>query len=59
MWILCVLFMLAIIKGGHRVRGSGYKQKLYLRRVVKNKNIEDSIKKEVGINIRPQITSHL
>ena len=45
-WIVCVLFMLAIIKGGHRVRGSGYKQKLYLRRVVKNKNIEDSIKKE-------------
>jgi hypothetical protein len=50
--------MLAIIKGGHRVRGSGYKQKLYLRRMVKNQNIEDSIKKEVGINIRLQTISH-
>jgi hypothetical protein len=39
--------MLIVIKGGHRARGSGYKQKLYLRRMVKNQNIEDSIKKEV------------
>jgi hypothetical protein len=57
--------MLAIIKGGHRVRGSGYKQKLYLRRMVKNQNIEDSIKKEEkkATRIRrnqysPQTTSH-
>ena len=59
-WIVCVLFMLAIIKGGHRVRGHGYEQKLYLRRMVKNQNIEDSKKKkkrrlqeQVEINVRP------
>ncbi len=46
-WVVCVLFMLAIIKGGHRVRGHGYEQKLYLRRMVKNQNIEGSIKKEI------------
>jgi hypothetical protein len=39
--------MLIVIKGGHRARGSGYKQKLYLRSMDKNQNIEDSIKKEV------------
>ena len=46
-WILCVLFMLAIFKGGHRIRGHGYEQKLYFRSRVKTQNIEDSIKKEV------------
>ncbi len=46
-WVLCVLFMLALIKGGHRLRGHGYEQKLYLRSMDKNQNIEDSIKKEV------------
>ncbi len=46
-WIWCMLFMLAIIEGGHRVRGHGYEQKLYLRRMDKNQNVEDSIKKEV------------
>ncbi len=30
-WILCVLFMLAIIKGGHRIRGNGYELKLYFQ----------------------------
>ena len=50
--IVCVLiwsllFMLAIIEGGHRVRGHGYEQKLYLRSMDKNQNIEDSVKKEV------------
>ncbi len=45
-WILCVLFMLAIVKGGHRIRGNGYEQKLYSRRI-NTQNIEDSIKKEV------------
>ena len=44
-WILCVLFMLAVIKGGHRIRG--YEQKLYFRSMVNTQNIEDSIKKEV------------
>jgi len=28
-WAVCVLFMLAIIKGGHRLRGHGNEQKLY------------------------------
>ena len=46
-WILCVIFMLAIIKGGHRIRGNGYEQKLYLRGMVNTQNIEDSIEKEV------------
>ncbi len=39
-WIVCVLFMLAIIKGGHRVRGSGYERKLDLRRMFKNQKKE-------------------
>jgi len=39
--------MLAIFKGGHRVRGHGYEQKLYSRSVVYPQNIKDSIKKEV------------
>jgi len=46
-WIWSMLFMLAIIEGGHRVRGHGYEQKLHLRSMDKNQNIEDSIKKEV------------
>ena len=41
-WILCVIIMLAIIKGGHRIRGHGYEHKLYSKSTVK-----DSIKKEV------------
>ncbi len=46
-WVVCVLFMLAIVKGGHRVRGSGYEHKLYSRYKVKPlKNVEDLIKKE-------------
>jgi hypothetical protein len=40
-WILCVLFMLAIIKGGHRVRGSRYEQKLYFRSMVNTQNIKN------------------
>ena len=46
-WILCVLFMLAIFKGGHRIRGNRYEQKLYSRKMVNTQNIEDSIGKEV------------
>jgi len=46
-WMLCVLLMLAIIKGGHRIRGHGYEQKLYSRSMVNTQNIKDSIKKEV------------
>jgi len=46
-WILCVLFLLAILKGGHRKRGSGYEQKLYLRSRANTHNVEESIKKEV------------
>ena len=45
--IVCVLFMLAIIKGGHRIRGNGYEQKLYLRGMINTQNIKDSIEKEV------------
>jgi hypothetical protein len=46
-WTLCVFFMLAIMKGGHRVRGSGYEQKLYFRSMVNTQNIKNSIKKEM------------
>lgn len=45
MWILCVFFMLAIIKGGHRIRGSGYEKNYYTKSKVNTQNIEDSIKK--------------
>jgi hypothetical protein len=57
--------MLAIIKGGHRIRGNGYEQKLYSRSTVNIQKIEDSIKKEKkkATRIRrnqypPQTTSH-
>jgi hypothetical protein len=46
-WVLCVLLMLVIIKGGHRVRGNVYELKLYSRSAVNAQNIENSIKKEV------------
>ncbi len=46
-WISCVSFMLAIIKGGHRVRGNKYEQKLYFHGVVNTQNIRNSRKKEV------------
>ncbi len=51
-WILCVLFMLAIIKGGHRIRGNGYEQKLYFKSMANAQNIKDSIKKEVKKAVR-------
>ena len=37
-WILCVFFVLAIIKGGHRVRGNRYEHKLYLQSIVNTQN---------------------
>ncbi len=46
-WILCVSFMLAIIKGGHRVRGNRYEQKLYFRNAVNTQNIGNSRNNEV------------
>ncbi len=30
-WTMCMLFMLGILKGGHRIRGHGYEQKLYFQ----------------------------
>ncbi len=51
-WILCVSFMLAIIKGGHRVRGNKYEQKLHLRNVENMQNIRYSKKQEVQKAIR-------
>jgi hypothetical protein len=45
-WILCVLFMLATIKGGHRIRGNAYERKLYFRSMANTQNIE-GLKKEV------------
>ena len=44
-WVLCILFMLAIFKGGNIARGK--KQKPYFRYMVNTRNVEDSIKKEV------------
>ncbi len=46
-WILCVLLMLVIIKGGHGVRGNRYEQNLYSKSMVKTQNIGNSIKKGV------------
>jgi hypothetical protein len=58
--------MLAVFKGGHRIRGHGYEQKLYSRYMVKPlKNVEDSIKKEVKKatrtkrNLRTRRNQHL
>ncbi len=33
-WALCILFMLAVFHGGHRIRGHGYEQKQYSRSTV-------------------------
>ena len=46
-WTLCILLMLAVFHGGHRIRGHGYEQKQYSRYMVEPQNVEDSIKKEV------------
>ncbi len=45
-WTLCILLMLAVFHGGHRIRGHGYEQKLCFRSTVNTQNIEYS-KKEV------------
>ncbi len=37
-WIVCVLFMLAVFHGGHRIRGHGYEQKLCFRSTVNTQN---------------------
>ncbi len=58
-WILCVLFMLAVFKGGHRIRGHGYEQKLYSRNTVNTQNIEDSIKEEVKKTTRTRRNQRL
>ena len=41
-WILCILFMLAIFKGGSITRR--YEQKEYLRYMVKTGNVGDTVK---------------
>jgi hypothetical protein len=41
-WILCILFMLAIFKGGNTTRGR--KQEPYFRYVGKTGNVEDSVR---------------
>ncbi len=41
-WILCILFMLAIFKGGNIAREK--KQKPYFRYVGKTGNVADSVK---------------
>ncbi len=52
MWTLCILFMLAIFKGGSTTHG--YEQKLLYRNMVNPQNIEDSINKEVKKTTRKQ-----
>ncbi len=42
-WALCILFMLAIFKGGST--NHGYEQKLYSRYMVNTQNVNDSIKR--------------
>ncbi len=54
-WVLCILFMLAIIRGGHRVRGHGYEQKLHSRYTVNTRNVNDSIKR---VKKRNSLVSH-
>ncbi len=44
-WILCVLFMLVTIKGGHRIRGNVYERKLYFSGMANLQKIEGSKKK--------------
>jgi hypothetical protein len=41
-WILCILFMLAILKGGNIARGR--KQKPCFRYAEKTGNVEDSVR---------------
>ena len=50
-WILCVLFMFLIIKGGHRTRGNVYERKLHFRSMTNTQKIEGS-KKEVKKSAR-------
>ena len=45
-WISCVLFMLAIIRGGHRVRGNAYEQKLYLQSMPNTQNRKEEGKRK-------------
>ncbi len=45
-WIVCVSLMLVVIKGGHRVRGDGYEQKLYAGSMGNTQKIGNLIKKE-------------
>ncbi len=45
-WISCILFMLAIIKGGHRVRGNVYEQQLYFHSMINTKNRDKEGKKK-------------
>ena len=33
-WTLCISLILAVLHGGHRIRGNGYEQKLYFRSMV-------------------------
>jgi hypothetical protein len=51
--------MLAVFKGGHRIRGHGYEQKLYSRNTVNTQNIEDSIKEEVKKTTRTRRNQRL
>ena len=43
-WALCILFMLAICHGGHRVREHGYEQKLHYRNMVNTQKVRNSIR---------------
>ena len=45
-WILFMLFMLAIIKRGHRVRGNVYEQKLYFQSMINTQNRKKEGKKK-------------
>ncbi len=41
-WALCILFMLAIFKGGSTTHG--YEQKLHYRNMVNNQKVRNSIR---------------
>ncbi len=52
-WILCILFMLAIFKGGNITRGK--KQKPHFRYVGKTGNVEDPV---IEIKERAELVLH-
>ena len=43
-WALCILFMLAICHGGHRIRGHEYEPKPYFRYMENTRKVRNPIR---------------